>query len=183
VLGGHVFTFFKSLGYGIGSSLPTSRDCRPRRRSAGAKSSRARLICRRTSSFHRLQRRRRAADGPVTDIPDGWQGLDIGLPPSRGSPRARGAVDLWNGPMGVLEIGLRGGTRVAGSPARATGRRPGVVGGGDSVAALNQLGLASRVRASRPAAAPPRSSCGLLDRQAWRHFPGRARLTTSAPRY
>jgi phosphoglycerate kinase len=80
-------------------------------------------------------------------IPDGWSGYDIGPASAHlfGSAIASAATVLWNGPMGVSEDWrFAAGTRlvaeaVAASPART------VVGGGDSVAALNRYGLADRV--------------------------------------
>lgn len=84
---------------------------------------------------------------PVTDIPDGWMALDIG-PETQDRYRdalgdARTAV--WNGPMGVAEWdAFAGGTRAM---AEALGAVDGmtVVGGGDSVAAVERLGLADRI--------------------------------------
>ncbi len=83
-------------------------------------------------------------------IPDGWMGLDIG-------PNARAdfakvlhesKTILWNGPMGVFEMdAFAGGTRyVAQAVADATSKGAfSLIGGGDSVAAINQLGLAEEV--------------------------------------
>jgi phosphoglycerate kinase len=77
------------------------------------------------------------------DIPDGWQGLDIG-PVTVGAYadriRAAGTV-LWNGPMGVFEdarfsAGTAGVARAVADCAGYT-----VVGGGDSAAAVDELGL------------------------------------------
>jgi phosphoglycerate kinase len=84
---------------------------------------------------------------PAGEIPDGWRGLDIG-PESRESfaEEISGAESvLWNGPMGVFEWeAFADGTRVvAEAVARAKGFT--VVGGGDSAAALVQLGLAGSV--------------------------------------
>jgi phosphoglycerate kinase len=88
---------------------------------------------------------RRELDG--IDVPDGWMGLDVG--PRTASAYAdviatAGTV-LWNGPMGAFELEpFAAGTRtVAEAVADAPGRT--VVGGGDSVAALEQFGVADRV--------------------------------------
>jgi phosphoglycerate kinase len=90
-------------------------------------------------------------DGEVrtmgADIPDGWQGLDIGPETVAAYAReiaAAGTV-LWNGPMGVFEDS-RFGAGTAGV-ARAVADCPGytVVGGGDSAAAIDELDLADRI--------------------------------------
>jgi phosphoglycerate kinase len=84
---------------------------------------------------------------PVSAIPPGWIGLDIG--PETSDEFARNVVDsasvFWNGPMGVFEWRpYRGGTEAV---AKAIGDCPGftAVGGGDSVAALRLLGLEDTV--------------------------------------
>ena len=85
------------------------------------------------------------------EIPDGWMGLDIG-PQTRehyAHVIERASTVIWNGPMGVFElVPFAGGTlRVAEALGHAT-RQNGaltVVGGGDSVAALTQSGLAGTV--------------------------------------
>ncbi len=81
------------------------------------------------------------------DLPDGWTGLDIG--PDTAATFAEvvagaGTV-LWNGPLGAFEDKrFAGGTRiVAEAVAHSTGFT--VVGGGDSVSALDELGLADQV--------------------------------------
>jgi phosphoglycerate kinase len=83
-------------------------------------------------------------------IPDGWMGLDIG-------PKAREAFSdairssksiLWNGPMGVFEMEpfAAGTTAIAHAVADATSQGAfSLVGGGDSVAAINKAGLADKV--------------------------------------
>ncbi len=81
------------------------------------------------------------------DIPDGWQGLDIG-PETMATyaERIRGAgTVLWNGPMGVFED-KRFGAGTA-EVAAAVAACPGytVVGGGDSAAAVDELGLQSQI--------------------------------------
>jgi phosphoglycerate kinase len=84
---------------------------------------------------------------PTGAVPDGWLGLDIG-PEAAAlyAERVRAAATVfWNGPMGVFELApFAAGTRtVAEAVAECAGTT--VVGGGDSVAAIKQLGLADRI--------------------------------------
>jgi phosphoglycerate kinase len=88
---------------------------------------------------------RRDSDG--VEVPDGWMGLDIGPRTAEsfaGEVGAAGTV-LWNGPMGAFELPrFAAGTRaVAEAVANAPGKT--VVGGGDSVAALQEFGLGEKV--------------------------------------
>ena len=83
-------------------------------------------------------------------IPDAWMGLDIG-------EKARKAYSevirnsktlLWNGPMGVFEMEkfAKGAKAIAEVAAQATKKGAfSLVGGGDSVAAVNQMGLADEI--------------------------------------
>ncbi len=88
---------------------------------------------------------RRESD--AVEVPDGWMGLDVGPRTAAAYAEriaAAGTV-LWNGPMGAFELEpFAAGTRtVADAVAAAPGTT--VVGGGDSVAALHQFGLAEKV--------------------------------------
>ncbi|HKO36797.1 MAG TPA: phosphoglycerate kinase [Solirubrobacterales bacterium] len=88
---------------------------------------------------------RRESDG--VEVPEGWMGLDIGPRSAQSYAQAISAAGtvLWNGPMGAFELeAFAGGTRTV---AEAVAAAPGttVVGGGDSVAALNQFGLEDQV--------------------------------------
>ncbi|MFL5379330.1 MAG: phosphoglycerate kinase [Myxococcales bacterium] len=83
-------------------------------------------------------------------IPDGWLGLDIGPKTVEGFKQriASAATVFWNGPMGIFEIReYAAGTRaMAEALAEATSRgATTVVGGGDSAAAIAEMGLADRV--------------------------------------
>ena len=82
------------------------------------------------------------------EIPDGWEGLDIG-PASveQFSEIVRGAKTvLWNGPMGCFDLHEKfaGGTNAIGQ-ALADSDCVSIVGGGDSVAALNLAGLGDQI--------------------------------------
>ncbi len=83
-------------------------------------------------------------------IPDGWMGLDLGPDAREAFAQAiEGAQTiLWNGPMGVFEMSnfALGTQAVAEAVARATDRGAySLIGGGDSAAAVNQMGFANRV--------------------------------------
>lgn len=86
----------------------------------------------------------------IREIPDGWMGLDIGPETEKQFDaiiQSSGTL-LWNGPMGVFEMSsFERGTRSVGeSIASATAKGAySLVGGGDSVAAVNQFGLAEQV--------------------------------------
>jgi len=81
------------------------------------------------------------------DIPSGWQGLDMGPATVDSFAReiASAATVLWNGPMGVFED-TRFNAGTAGI-ARAMAKSDAftIVGGGDSVAAVCELGLADQI--------------------------------------
>jgi phosphoglycerate kinase len=87
---------------------------------------------------------------PSNDIPDGWMGLDIGENACEQFCNVikRSKTILWNGPMGVFEMHkFQHGTKaIAEAIAEATqGGAFSLVGGGDSVAAVNQFGFADKV--------------------------------------
>jgi len=82
------------------------------------------------------------------ELPDGWLGLDIG-PETRERFAARlgeAQTIFWNGPMGVFEWpAFAAGTKVVAEAVAGNRDAFSVVGGADSVRALNELGLADRV--------------------------------------
>jgi phosphoglycerate kinase len=84
----------------------------------------------------------------VDEIPDGWLGLDIGPQTrTRFAEQLEGARTIfWNGPMGVFEWPrFADGTKAVAEAVAANDAAFSVVGGADSVRALNELGLADRV--------------------------------------
>jgi len=81
------------------------------------------------------------------EIPDGYQGMDIGPETSElfaGLVKEAKTV-VWNGPMGVFEMPpFDAGTRAV-AQAIAESSATSIIGGGDSAAAINQLGFADKV--------------------------------------
>ena len=95
----------------------------------------------------RLEARAATRIVPRDGIPEGWMGVDIG---PRTVEAFAGAIDeaktiVWNGPMGVFEMApfARGTNSVA--MAVASSQATTIVGGGDTVAAVNQAGVAERI--------------------------------------
>ena len=85
---------------------------------------------------------------PYDGLPDGWLGLDIGPETRELFARALGEARtiFWNGPMGVFEWPrFAEGTKAVAEAVAANDAAFSVVGGADSVRALNELGLADRV--------------------------------------
>jgi phosphoglycerate kinase len=85
---------------------------------------------------------------PFDGLPDGWLGLDIG-PETRkrfATELAAARTIFWNGPMGVFEWPrFAGGTKAVAEAVAANRDAYSVVGGADSVRALNELGLAEQI--------------------------------------
>ncbi len=145
--GAMAYTFIAANGGATGDSLVEPdrvRDARAVQTAARAAGRRLLL------PDDHLVAERLEADSPtrvVAEIPEGSIGVDIGPATARryASEAASAKTIFWNGPMGVFEIeAFAAGTRtvataVADSPARS------VVGGGDSLAAIHQLGLEDRI--------------------------------------
>ncbi|TWT79899.1 Phosphoglycerate kinase [Planctomycetes bacterium CA13] len=81
------------------------------------------------------------------EIPDGWQGLDIGPKTSAkfADVLKNAKTIVWNGPMGVFEMPpFDAGTKAV-AQAVADSDATSIIGGGDSAAAVEQLGFAEQV--------------------------------------
>ena len=88
-----------------------------------------------------------AAARVVNEIPAGWRGVDIGPETAARYAAAakRARTIFWNGPMGVFEIdAFAKGTEAVAKAVAESGAHS-VVGGGDSLAAVNKLGLGGRI--------------------------------------
>ncbi len=89
-------------------------------------------------------------EGKIGEIPEGWMGLDIAKESIEIFRKVilESKLILWNGPMGVFEMKnfQKGTLEIAKAVAEATKKGAfTLVGGGDSVAAVNQFGLADQV--------------------------------------
>ena len=146
--GGMAYTFLKAMGQGIGKSL-----CEDERMDvvkaalAKAKARNVELLL----PVDHVVADRFAADAQtkvVDAIPDGWMALDIGPKSAKlfAARIAKAQTIVWNGPMGVFEMpAFCEGTKAVGK-AVASAKGYTVVGGGDSVAALEQLKLSAKVK-------------------------------------
>jgi phosphoglycerate kinase len=146
--GGMAYTFLRAQGLGIGDSLVEADRLdivRAALQKAGERGVELLL------PVDHVAADRFAADAEARecgpDVPDGWMGLDIG-PRTRAAFAERVAAArtvVWNGPMGVFEMErFRAGTEAVGRAVAACGGYT-VVGGGDSVAALELLGLSAEI--------------------------------------
>ncbi|MGH9061626.1 MAG: phosphoglycerate kinase, partial [Acidimicrobiales bacterium] len=143
--GGMAYTFLKAQGHEVGNSLLQADQLdQVRGFLAEAEKRNVELVL----PVDVLAATGFAADAehevvPATGIPADREGLDIG-PATRelfASKLADAATVFWNGPMGVFEFeAFAGGTRAV-AEALVAGDAFTVVGGGDSAAAVRQLGL------------------------------------------
>ena len=84
----------------------------------------------------------------VDDIPDGMMGLDIGPETAKlyADAVAEAKTVFWNGPMGVFEMAaFEAGTKAVAEAVAANADADTVIGGGDSVAAVNKFDLADKM--------------------------------------
>jgi phosphoglycerate kinase len=148
--GAMCFTFLAAQGEPVGASL--HEDAQGQAMAAELMAQAVHLNCALQLPVDVLVADRFAEDAdlemvPTDDIPDGWMGVDIG--PRTAASYREAITDartvFWNGPMGAFEIPpFADGTRaVAEAMAECDGVT--VAGGGDSGAALAQMGLADRL--------------------------------------
>lgn len=86
----------------------------------------------------------------INEIPNGWRGLDIGIKTAETFAKVieKSNTLLWNGPMGVFEMDhfCNGTIKIALAVSRSTDFGAfSLVGGGDSIAALNKYGMAHKI--------------------------------------
>lgn len=147
--GGMAYTFFKARGYEIGDSLLEADKVELAK--ALEEKAKAKGVKFLLPVDNVIAREFKAdAENMVVDsedIPAGWQGLDIG-PRSRelfGEEIKNAKTVVWNGPMGVFEMPAfaKGTQAIAQFMSQCEGTT--IIGGGDSAAAVEQMGYAQKM--------------------------------------
>lgn len=150
--GGMAYTFVKAVGGEVGSSLveddflQTAKDILEKAKAKGVNL----YIPTDTIIADKFDNNASTQLVPIGQIPSGWMGLDVGPETIKACATIieNSKLILWNGPMGVFEMSnfQKGTVEVAQAIVRATEKGAfSLIGGGDSVAAINQFGLADKV--------------------------------------
>lgn len=147
--GGMAYTFFAARGYGVGTSLcETDKIPLATEMEEKAKAKGVRLLLPVDNKVANAY----AADAESMivnsdSIPEGWMGLDIGPETQKlfaEAIKGSGTV-IWNGPMGVSEWDNFAAGTIAVAKAVADSGAVSIIGGGDSVAAVQKLGFADKM--------------------------------------
>ena len=150
--GGMVFTFYKALGYEVGASLVEEKMVPLAKRLMDLAASKNVKLLLPTDvviadKFDKDANSKVVTISKEQPIPAGWMGLDIGPDTITryGVALSSCSTMVWNGPMGVFEFPkFAAGTNAVAKIMADESRKRGavtIVGGGDSVAAVNALGL------------------------------------------
>lgn len=150
--GGMAYTFVKAMGGSVGNSLveddflSTATDIIAKAKAKGVNL----YIPTDTIAADKFDNNAATQLVPINAIPAGWMGLDVGPETTKACAEIieNSRLILWNGPMGVFEMSnfQKGTVEVAKAIVRATEKGAfSLIGGGDSVAAINQFGLADKV--------------------------------------
>ncbi len=147
--GGMAYTFMKSLGYEIGTSLLEEEQVEnagQMMKDAEAKGVKF-LIPVDNKVGKEYDENTEAMVVDSDKIPDGWMGLDIGPKTQElftNAIKGAGTI-IWNGPMGVSEWANFAAGTIAVANAVADSGAISIVGGGDSVAAVTKLGYSDKM--------------------------------------
>ena len=147
--GGMAFTFFKAKGYNIGKSIVEEDKVElAKELMEKAKSKGVELLlpvdCTVANEFKNDAERKVVKSD---SIEDGWMGLDIGTEAIKIFSEAvkNAKTVIWNGPMGVFEMpNYAIGTKAV-AQAMVDSDALTIIGGGDSAAAVEQMGLADKI--------------------------------------
>lgn len=147
--GGMAYTFFKAQGYEVGTSIceldkvDLAKGLLEKAKNKGVKL----LLPSDTVVGKEFKPDTENKVVKSNEIPEGWMGLDIGpLSINEFSAEiAKAKTVVWNGPMGVFEMpAFAVGTKAI-ATAAADSTATTIIGGGDSAAAVEQMGLADRM--------------------------------------
>jgi phosphoglycerate kinase len=150
--GGMAYTFFKAMGGHIGNSL--CENDRLDKATELLDKAKQKNVCIHLPAdsiiADKFAENANVSGALSNNIPEGWMGLDIGEMACDTFTKViqHSKTILWNGPMGVFEMKkFQNGTKmIAESVAEATSTGAfSLIGGGDSVAAVNEFGLADKV--------------------------------------
>ena len=148
--GAMAFTFFAARGMDVGASRHEDADGQEIARRAMADA--GERGCELVLPVDVIVADRFAVDADyrtvdADSIPDDWMGLDVGPRTVQLYAQRLGAAKtiFWNGPMGVFELEPFAGGTIGIADAVADSGAVSVVGGGDSVAAVNRAGVAERI--------------------------------------
>ncbi len=147
--GGMAYTFFKALGYSIGTSLceddkvELAKDMMAKAKEKGVRF----LIPQDTVVGEKFAEDTAYKTVPSDSMPEGWMGLDIGektIALFSDAIKDAGTV-VWNGPMGVFEFKNFAVGTSAIAKAVAESDAISIIGGGDSAAAVENLGYGDKM--------------------------------------
>ncbi len=145
--GAMAYTFLRAQGLPTGASLVEEERVVDAQRVLAAAARAGRKLLLPTDHVVAEKLAPDAATRVVLTIPDGWLALDIGpQTATRYAAEARAARTIfWNGPMGVFEMDAFAKGTEAVAKAVAESSAHSIVGGGDSLAAVNKLGVGERI--------------------------------------
>jgi len=147
--GGMAYTFIKAQGYNVGNSLLDAEkiDFAKEMIDKAAKKGVKLLLPVDTVIANEFKNDAEFKTVPVSAIPDGWMGVDIGEETIKlfTSALKDAKTVVWNGPMGVFEFENFAKGTFAVAKALSQLNATTIIGGGDSAAAVNQLGFGEKM--------------------------------------
>lgn len=147
--GGMAYTFFKAKGYSIGTSICEDDKVELAKNLLDKAASKGVKLLLPVDNVVGLEFKNDTERKVVNSdsIPDGWMGMDIGpktVELYSGEIKNAKTV-VWNGPMGVFEFpNFENGTKEVARAVASSGSVS-IIGGGDSAAAVEQLGFADKI--------------------------------------
>ena len=145
--GAMAYTFLRAQGKPVGASLVEEERVADAQRVLAAAQAAGHALLLPTDHVVARKPEAGAEHRVVKEIPDGWLGVDIGPETAAryAAEASRARTIFWNGPMGIFEIDAFAKGTEAVARAVAASAAHSVVGGGDSLAAVNKLGLGGRI--------------------------------------